>query len=220
MERPLNEVEARVLGSLIEKQVTTPEYYPLTLNALVLACNQKSNRHPVVSFDEATVAAAVESLRDKNLVYVFYGSGSRVPKYKHVAPEILGLDARELAVMCVLMLRGPQTAGELRARTDRLYDFSGPEEVEETLASLIAKEPEPLVAKLPRQPGQKEGRFAHLLSGEVSAEEQSEGGEAGSAPGRSPAPDRYTKLEQEVETLREQLESLRREFEDFKNQFG
>ena len=125
----LNDVEARVLGSLVEKQVTTPEYYPLTLNALTLACNQKNNRTPVTSYDENTVAHALETLREKNLAYVFYGSTSRVPKYKHVLPEVMHLSAPELALLCVLLLRGPQTSGELATRGFRLYEFSGLEEV-------------------------------------------------------------------------------------------
>src|SRR5882762_7411182 len=140
----LTDVEVRVLGSLIEKQVTTPEYYPLTLNALTLACNQKNNRNPVTSLTETTVAEAVESLRGKNLTYVFYGSNSRVPKYKHVVPEIFHLTHQELSLLCVLMLRGPQTVGELHTRAARLFDFVRLEEVEETLQLLIAKEPEPL----------------------------------------------------------------------------
>jgi len=209
----LNEVEVRVLGSLVEKQVTTPEYYPLTLNALVAACNQKSNRSPVVAYDEQAVERAAEGLRAKNLVYLFYGSTSRVPKYKHMMTEVFGLSPAELAVMCVLMLRGHQTTGELRGRTDRLYDFSSLQEVEETLDALGAKEPEPLVLKLPRQPGQKEVRYAHLLSGEVSAEQFSvpEHAEAAMPPvvARS---DRLAALEQEVA-------ALRREFEEFKKQF-
>ncbi len=175
----LDEVEVRVLGSLVEKQITTPEYYPLTLNALVLACNQKSNRNPVVAYDEETVTRAIESLRGKNLVYVFYGSTSRVPKYKHMMAEIFELSPQEVALMCVLMLRGAQTVGELRGRTDRLYDFSGLEEVEEMLRSLSSKEAQPLVQKLPRQSGQKETRYAHLLSGEmvINEEETSAGAE-------------------------------------------
>src|SRR5918997_123846 len=124
----LNDVEVRVLGALVEKQITTPEYYPLTLNALTNACNQKSNRDPVVSFNESTVTQAIETLREKNLVYVFYGSTSRVPKYKHMMPEVLRLNRQELALMCLLMLRGAQTVGELRGRTDRLYDFKSLEE--------------------------------------------------------------------------------------------
>lgn len=220
MQTILDEVEVRVLGALVEKQITTPEYYPLTLNALVLACNQKSNRNPVVTYDEETVSRAVESLRGKNLVYVFYGSTSRVPKYKHMMGEIFELGAQELALMCVLMLRGPQTVGELRGRTDRLYDFKGLEEVEDALRQLTNKEPEPLVLKLPRQPGQKEVRYAHLLAGEVSIDyaPEREGAEADDAikPARS---DRVKDLEQEVETLRGEVNRLRQEFEEFKKQF-
>src|SRR5947208_12396276 len=126
----LTEVEVRVLGSLIEKQITTPEYYPLTLNALTLACNQKNNRNPVTAYDETTVMQAVESLREKNLAYVFYGSSSRVPKYKHVMPEVMHLNQQEMAVICVLMLRGPQTLGELKDRSARLYEFPNLEEVD------------------------------------------------------------------------------------------
>lgn len=214
----LNEVEVRVLGALVEKQVTTPEYYPLTLNALVQACNQKSNRSPVVTYDEATVTRAAEGLRAKNLVYLFYGSTSRVPKYKHMMGEVFSLSPQELAVMCVLMLRGHQTPGELRGRTDRLYDFQGLQEVEEALDSLSAKEPEPLVLKLPRQPGQKEVRYAHLLAGEVTAEQLSVP-EQTEAPHVTPRADRLAALEQEVATLREQLDALRQEFEEFKKQF-
>jgi len=209
----LNEAEARVLGSLVEKQVTTPEYYPLTLNALVAACNQKSNRSPVVAYDEATVERAAESLRAKNLVYLFYGSTSRVPKFKHMMAEVFSLSAAELAVMCVLMLRGHQTTGELRGRTDRLHDFSSLQEVEETLDALGAKEPEPLVLKLPRQPGQKEVRYAHLLSGEVTADQVSAPEQAeAAAPHVVPRSDRLAAVEQEVA-------DLRREFEEFKKQF-
>src|SRR5215213_4653651 len=170
MQKVLNEVEVRVLGSLVEKQLTTPEYYPLTLNALTNACNQKSNRDPVVSFNEPTVTQAIESLREKNLVYVFYGSTSRVPKYKHMMPEVLRLDEREVALLCVLMLRGPQTLGELKERAGRLAEFTALGEVEETLSSMSVKDSEPLVVKLPRQPGQKEARYAHLLSGDVSVD--------------------------------------------------
>jgi hypothetical protein len=219
MQTELNEVEVRVLGALIEKQVTTPEYYPLTLNALTQACNQKNNRSPVVTYDEATVTEALESLRAKNLVYVFYGSNSRVPKYKHVASEIFELGQSELAVMCVLMLRGPQTPGELRGRTDRMYDFSGLEEVEETLNALIAKEP-PLATKLARQSSQKEVRYAHLLAGEPNIYQEAERGRADSAPARnSPESGRPSSMEQEIEALRAEIKSLRQEFEDFKKQF-
>src|ERR1051326_1168517 len=132
----LSDTEVRVLGSLVEKQLTTPEYYPLTLNALVAACNQKSNRDPVVSYGEGTATGALESLRDKNLVYVFYGSNSRVVKYKHMFPNVFELDPAEVAVMAVMMLRGPQTIGELRERTGRMHEFVSMGEVQETLDNL------------------------------------------------------------------------------------
>ena len=216
----LTDVEVRVLGSLIEKQVTTPEYYPLTLNSLMLACNQKNNRHPVTSYNEATVAEAVESLREKNLAYVHYGSTSRVPKYKHVMPEVLHLTHPELALMCTLMLRGPQTIGELRGSAARIYEFPGLEEAESTLNTLISREPEPLVIRLPRQPGQKEARFAHLLSGEVAIDAMPEGEQVPRSirTGRAD-PDKVQKLEQEVESLRSEVAALQKQFEDFKKQF-
>src|SRR3954465_15307068 len=132
----LNEVEVRVLGSLVEKQLTTPEYYPLTMNALTAACNQKSNRDPIVSYDESTISQALDSLREKNLVYVFYGSTSRVVKYKHMLPGVFEVEPDEVAVMAVLMLRGPQTIGELKERTGRLHEFANLLEVQETLDRL------------------------------------------------------------------------------------
>lgn len=215
----LNNVEVRVLGSLIEKQVTTPEYYPLTLNSLTLACNQKNNRHPVTSLSESTVAEAVESLREKNLIYVFYGSTSRVPKYKHVMPEVMHLSQPELALMCVLMLRGTQTLGELRGSATRLYEFSGLEEAEATLNALMSRDQDPLVTRLPRQPGQKEARFAHLLSGEVTLEAVSEGQAAPRALRATRDPDKLTRLEQEVESLKSEVAALQTQFEEFKKQF-
>ena len=193
----------------MEKQISTPEYYPLTLNALTLACNQKNNRHPVTAYTENEVTQAVESLREKNLVYVFYGSTSRVPKYKHVMPEVLHLNAAETALMCVLMLRGPQTPGELRGNAARLYEFSGLEEVEQTLAGLISHEPDQMVARLPRQAGQKEVRFGHLLSGEIRVE---------TLPEALPASPRQT-LEQKVDALVAEVERLKIQFEEFKKQF-
>ena len=205
----LTDIETRVLGALVEKQVTTPEYYPLTLNALTLACNQKNNRHPVTSFTESQVSAAVESLREKNLAYVYYGSTSRVPKYKHVMPEVLHLNHAEVALMCVLMLRGPQTPGELRGNASRLHEFSGLDEVEQTLNALIARDPDPLVVRLPRQAGQKEVRFAQLLSGEPKIELVT-------------STDRAQPVEtlgQRVERLETEVEDLRRQFEQFKKQF-
>ena len=209
----LTDIEVRVLGSLIEKQVTTPEYYPLTINALTLACNQKNNRFPVTSYTENQVSAAVERLREKNLAYVFYGSTSRVPKYKHVMPEVMHLTHSELALMCALMLRGAQTIGELRSNASRLQDFPDLEEVERTLNALISRD-EPLVARLPRQPGQKEGRFAHLLSGEINLEALAESERAAAA-----APSRRSSLEQKVDELAAEVEKLKEQFEQFRKQF-
>lgn len=213
----LSEIEVRVLGSLVEKQVTTPEYYPLTLNALTLACNQKNNRSPVASYGETEVAAALETLREKNLAYVFYGSTSRVPKYKHVLPEVMHLSQAELALMCVLLLRGPQTPGELATRAFRLHEFSGLEEVEATLNSLISREPDALVMRLPRQTGQKETRFAHLLSGVVTVDETREENTPARRGGRDN--DRVATLEAEVETLKAEVGMLKSQFETFKKQF-
>ena len=213
----LNDIEVRVLGSLVEKQVTTPEYYPLTLNALTLACNQKNNRGPVTSYDETAVANALETLREKNLAYVFYGSTSRVPKYKHVITEVMHLSAAELAVMCVLMLRGPQTPGELATRAYRLHEFSGLEEVDATLNALISREPDALVMRLPRQAGQKETRYAHLLSGKVSVEVERQ--DSAPARGRSRDSDKVAALEAEVETLKAEVGMLKTQFESFKKQF-
>jgi uncharacterized protein len=216
----LTDIEVRVLGSLVEKQVTTPEYYPLTLNALTLACNQKNNRSPVTSYDETAVAGALESLREKNLAYVFYGSTSRVPKYKHVLPEVMHLSPPELALMCVLLLRGPQTTGELATRAFRLHEFSGLEEVEATLNSLIAREPDPVVKRLQRQPGQKEVRFAHLLAGDVSIDTEHEAVAPARGRGRGDShSDRVAALEAEVETLKAEVGMLKTQFESFKKQF-
>ncbi len=213
----LNDTEARVLGSLVEKQLTTPEYYPLTLNALVNACNQKSNRDPVVSYDETTVTKCLEILRDRNLVYVFYGSTSRVPKYKHMVPSVYELEPPETAVMDVMMLRGPQTLGELRTRTERLYNFSGLGEIQETLDGLIRRD-DPLVVRLPVQPGQKEARFAHLLSGEIDVEALAVAHTARATRGGADS-ERVEKLEEEVSNLRSEIEVLKQTFEEFRKQF-
>ena len=215
----LTPTEVRVLGSLIEKQITTPEYYPLTLNSLTAACNQKNNRHPVTSLTESEVDEALYSLRDKNLAYVFHGSTSRVPKYKHVAPEVLQLSPPELAAMCVLMLSGPHTVGEIRTRGHRLYEFTGLDEVEETLRSLRTRDEEPLVVSLPRQPGQKEARFAHLLSGAPAIEEMAEAQAVDKSHRRANDSERVAKLEEQVQALTEQVEGLTRQFEEFKKQF-
>src|SRR5690348_3066535 len=167
MDLLLHPVEVRVLGSLLEKEITTPEYYPLSLNALVNACNQKSNREPVVSYDEETVLQAIDRLRDKGVALVSTGRESRVPKYLQRFSEKFNFDRREIAVLCVLLLRGPQTPGELRGRTQRMYDFDDLEGVEATLTRLMEREPEPMVKRLAKQPGTKESRYAHLFCGDV-----------------------------------------------------
>src|SRR2546423_11013371 len=215
----LSENEIRVLGSLIEKQITTPEYYPLTLHALTAACNQKNNRNPVLSMTESEVETALDSLREKNLAYVFHGSTSRVPKFKHVAPEVLQLSPAELAVACVLMLSGAQTAGEIRTRGSRLYEFKGLEEVDETLRALSTRDPDPLATKLPRQAGQKEARFAHLSSGEPHVDVGTEKPEADRSTPRTSQPDRLTTLEEQMQALSQQVENLTAQFEQFKKQF-
>jgi uncharacterized protein YceH (UPF0502 family) len=213
----LTETEVRLLGSLIEKQITTPEYYPLTLHSLTAACNQKNNRNPVMSLTEQEVEHALDSLRDKNLAYVFHGSTSRVPKFKHVAPENLQLNPAELAVMCVLMLSGPQTVGEIRTRGSRLYEFSGLEEVDETLRGLSARESEPLVVKLPRQSGQKDARYVHLLSGEPDLSQVE--ATTTEQPMRRADSVRAPQLEEQVQALKQQVEELARQFADFRKQF-
>ena len=221
METLLSEAEVRVLGSLAEKQVTTPDYYPLTMNALVHACNQISNRDPVVQYDERQVSEAVDTLRLKNLVYIFYGAESRVPKYKHMMREVLGLSPPELGALCVLMLRGAQTVGEVRGRTGRMYEFADLREAEATLDGLAQRD-EPLVTKLPRQAGRKEARYAHLLSGPPVVEEEAEG-QAAAAPraasSRAGEPERVARLEAEVERLGGELAEMRRQFEEFRKQF-
>ena len=210
----INETEARVLGSLVEKQLTTPEYYPLTLNSLTAACNQKSNRDPVMALDETAILAAVDSLRDKNLVYLFYGSSSRTVKYKHMLPGVFELEPPAVAVMTLLLLRGPQTVGELRGRSDRLYEFSGLGEVQETLDDL-SRRSEPLVFKLERQSGQKEARYAHLLSGNVEPDFNVRSVET--------APPALSQTEgdlgAEIRRISDELSSFRAEFEEFKKQF-
>ena len=210
----LTDIEVRVLGSLIEKEITTPDYYPLSLNALTNACNQSSNRNPVVHFDEDAVLRATDTLRQKNLLHLVDKSDSRVTKYRHVLYESMNFDRRQIAVMCVLMLRGPQTVGEIRTRTNRLYDFGSLQEVEMALNSLMTREPA-LVTRLSRQTGQKEVRYAHLLSGEVAAAESGEEAERVEPAGA----DRLSKLEQASEELRNEVEELKKQFEQFKKQF-
>jgi uncharacterized protein len=204
VEHILNAAEVRVLGALIEKEITTPEYYPLSLNALMAACNQSSNRHPVVHYDEGEVGTASDGLREKGLVHLLDRGESRVSKYRHVLYEAMNMSRQAIAVMCTLMLRGPQTVGEIRTRSNRLYDFTSIEDVDTTLNSLMSGEP-PLIVRLPRQTGQKEVRYAHLLSGPVTQSEKEQETE--------PELDRIGKLEREVEDLKKQFEQFRKQFE-------
>lgn len=219
----LSAEEVRVAGALVEKQLTTPEYYPLTLNALVNACNQISNRDPVVAYDEQTVARAVELLREKGLAREVRTADGRVPKYRHVLDEAIALTRAEIAVLCVLMLRGAQTPGELRGRTERLYSFSGVQFVEATLEGLMERKEArpPLVVRLPRASGQKEARYAHLLSGEVKIEETeaARASETTARGGGRVDAERVARLEEEVAGLRAELSELRAQFAEFKRQF-
>jgi uncharacterized protein len=217
---PLNAAEVRVLGSLIEKAITTPEYYPLSLNALTNACNQLTNRDPVVSFDETTVVRALDGLREKRLATLFTGAESRVAKYKHALKDLILLTPAELALLCVLMLRGPQTVGELRTRAERMFTFDTLPEVEEALNALANRPGQPLVTRLPRQPGTKEARFAHLLSGPVELPASD------TAPKPEPATlavraenERITRLEEEAAALRRELAELKQQFAEFRKQF-
>jgi uncharacterized protein YceH (UPF0502 family) len=204
VDQTLTDAEVRVLGSLIEKEITTPDYYPLSLNALVAACNQSSNRNPVVHYDEDTVTQAADTLREKKLVHLIARGESRVIKYRHVLYEAMNMGRPDIAVMCVLMLRGAQTVGEIRTRSNRLYDFASLEQVETTLNALMTAVP-PLVVRLPRQTGQKEVRFAHLLSGEVQVSNLEVEPEI--------EPDRISKLEREIQDLRREFEEFRKKFE-------
>jgi hypothetical protein len=215
----LNEYELRTLGALVEKQISTPDYYPMTLNALVNACNQKNHRDPVVSYDEATVAKALDSLRVKNLAYVFHGSEARAAKYGNLFPKVFDLSEAEVPLMCVLILRGPQTPGELRSRTQHLRGFESLAEVETLLQGLSLRE-EPLIVKLPRQPGSRESRFAHLLGGPVEMEQREIAPRATTSVQPSQAEnERIAKLEEETASLRQELNELKQQFADFRKQF-
>lgn len=215
----LSEIEVRVLGSLIEKDITTPDYYPLSLNALVNACNQKNNRDPVTALDEDAVRAALNSLQGKRLAGPASGADSRVPKFEHRLQEVFNFDRREIAVVCVLLLRGPQTPGELRGRADRMYHFETLEDVVSTLDRLAQREP-PLVCVLARQPGTKESRYMHLFSGgpseAVMARAASPVTDANAAPS---ANDRLSRLEEDVAQLRQELAEMRERLAEFRKQF-
>ena len=218
MEITLNDTEVRVLGSLIEKELTTPEYYPLSLNSLTNACNQKSNRDPAMSLTEEEVVRALDSLRFKQLA-VLSADGGRVPKYRHLLAEKSRLMPAELAIICELLVRGPQTVGELRTRGERMYPFGDLAAVEEVLQELLVRET-PLITLLPRQPGRKEGRYAQLYSG--IPESSDESSEARPEPARQRVMaenERIAKLEAEVALLHEEVAELRRLMEEFKKQF-
>jgi hypothetical protein len=216
----LTELETRVLGALIEKDVTTPDYYPLSLNALVNACNQKNNRDPVMTLDESTVRDALASLQEKRLAGPASGADSRVTKFEHRLQEVFNFDRREIAIVCVLLLRGAQTPGELRSRTDRMYHFEALDDIVSTLDRLAHRDP-PLASILPRQPGTKESRYTHLFSGEPPLSEDLN-------PTRAPSPataganstaDRLATLEEEVSRLRQELTEVQQQLATFRKQF-
>jgi uncharacterized protein YceH (UPF0502 family) len=211
--QPLDAVAVRILGSLIEKELTTPDNYPLSLNALVAACNQTSAREPVMGLDEATINKAVNDLRQRSLVRAVQQSGSRVLRFRHLMAESLNLDGPELGAMCVLMLRGPQTAGEIKSRSGRLFEFPDIEKVESTLEALMGRQT-PLVARLPRRPGQKDSRYAHVLSGDVPGDFSEAVTPSAIAEGG-----RLEALEHAVNSMRAELVDLRAQLEEFRKQF-
>jgi len=210
----LTETEIRVLGALIEKDITTPDYYPLSMNALVNACNQKNNRDPVMNLDEDVVRQALHGLKEKRLAGPTSSADSRVTKYEHRLQEVFNFNRPETAVMCVLLLRGPQTPGELRGRTERMHRFEALDEVQSTLHKLMQREP-PLVKMLPRQPGTKEARYVHLLAGDVEGYEAPEP----RAVATSADSDRIAHLEEEVSGLKNEIAELKQQLAEFRKQF-
>lgn len=217
MDTVLDDVEVRILGCLMEKEMTTPEYYPLSLNALMNACNQKSNRNPVVSLDGPAVAQGLERLQKKGLARKTHSEGSRVPKFLHALLDRFDLSRREMAVLCELLLRGPQTVGELRTRGERMAGFESLGEAEKSVQMLVEHDP-PLAIRLSREPGRKECRYTHLFSGEMGTERAGH-----ELPDGEPAPqaapdEKITDLEDEVARLRKELEELKQEFLVFKSQ--
>jgi uncharacterized protein len=211
----LNPAEARVLGALIEKDITTPDYYPLSLNALINACNQKNNREPVTNFDEETVRLALRNLSDKQLAGMARGAEGRVTKYEHRLQEVFNFTRPETAILCVLLLRGPQTPGELRGRTERMHRFEDLDEVLSGLQQLMRRDP-PLAKALGRRPGTKEIRYAHLLSGDVEAWEPPS--ETASISGSADA-ERLIQLEEQVAALRSEVAELKQQMAEFRKQF-
>jgi uncharacterized protein YceH (UPF0502 family) len=216
MELSLTETEVRVLGSLIEKDITTPEYYPLSLNALVNACNQKSNRDPVMQLHEDAVRNALAAMHERRLAGPAGGADSRVPKYEHRLQEVFNFTRPEIAVLCVLLLRGPQTPGELRGRSERIHRFEALDDVQSALQKLMQRDPA-LVKVLPRQPGTKEARWAHLLGGDVVAESAQPASVTGER--NSDDPERMARLEEEVSSLRREVGELKDQMERFRKQF-
>lgn len=216
----LDPVEARVLGALIEKEITTPDYYPLSLNALVNACNQKSNREPLLELDESAVRSALRTLDDKALARSAVAGDSRVAKYEHQLQEAFNFTRPEIAILCELLLRGPQTPGELRGRASRFHPFEDLSVVLSTLQRLMKREP-PLVVLLPRQPGTKEARYAQLLSFDPAQMETAAPAlhEAEHAPARAAGDERMALLEQELAAMKRELEQMKRELADFRKQF-
>jgi uncharacterized protein len=212
----LDAVAVRVIGCLIEKELSTPDHYPLSLNALTSACNQSSNRDPVMALEEGTVSQAIDSLRRQGLVRSIQPIGSRVSKYLHLLAEVADFTRAELAVLCVLALRGQQTQAEVRTRAARLMPGDDTSGLDAALEALIAREAQPVVARLPRRPGQKEARYAHLLSGEVVAADDS-APDASSPP--APSSDRLAALEQLADELRNEVSDLRAQLETFRRQF-
>jgi uncharacterized protein YceH (UPF0502 family) len=215
----LNDVETRVLGSLVEKDVTTPDYYPLSLNALVNACNQKNNRDPVMHLQEDSVQDALSTLQEKRLAGPTSSADSRVTKYEHRLQEAFNFTRGETAVLCVLLLRGPQTPGELRGRTERMHRFEDLTEVQSTLQRLMQRDP-PLVRVLPRQPGTKESRYKHLLAGDVEdAADVAQALSSAFVASNSHDIDRITHLENEVSDLRKEVADLKQQLASFRKQF-
>lgn len=216
----LTAIEVRVLGSLIEKDITTPDYYPLSLNALVNACNQKNNRDPVTTLDEDSVADALSTLQAKRLAGPASGADSRVTKYEHRLQEVFNFDRREVALLCVLLLRGPQTPGELRSRTERMYHFEALDDITSTLDRLSQRQP-PLVAILPRQPGTKESRYTHLFS--IEAPDLSEVNVARAlmpaAQSSASTSDRISALENQVAELKKEVSEIHQQLSTFRKQF-
>lgn len=213
----LNEVEARVLGALLEKEITTPDYYPLSLNALVHACNQKSNRDPVMNLEEDSVRAALRALQDNSLARSVSAADSRVTKYEHRLQETFNFDRREAAILSELLLRGAQTPGELRSRAERIHHFDDLSEVQSALQRLMNREP-PMIKVLARQPGTKESRYIHLLSGDLDPASFPGANEALGVPGRENA-DKFSRLELEVGELRRDIADLKQQFAAFRKQF-